>query len=218
MDNDVLAEEIAGENFDLPHFINLTISDGPVREKIVNLTVTHKNIMVYYHGYYILDGATSKRPELFYEYWQDFEKLLSHKNSYHRDIGLTLIANLTVVDEDKKFPSLFDEYFSRLYDEKFMTGCCCIRNAPKIAQSYPGYAERIVDKLLNHQKRTQYKEKQEACLQSDILDVVDILYQDLADKKKLDDYIIKNARSISPKTKKNARQLAGKYNITLPKK
>jgi len=62
--------------------------------------------MVYYHSYYIIARASEISPELFYEYWDDFATLLNHENSYHRDFGLSLIANLTKIDKINKFSNI----------------------------------------------------------------------------------------------------------------
>jgi len=127
-----LIKDISSADIDVKKFTSIVIEDAPTREAVVMLVLTHPHIMVYYHCYYILDQATLIRPELFYTYWDDFVPLLDHKNSYHRDIGMTLLANLTRVDEQCKFEFIFDPYFAHLHDAKFMTAVNCVQNSQKI--------------------------------------------------------------------------------------
>lgn len=90
--NDDLLKKIADKNVNIAEFANRVVNDEPLRAEIVKQLLTHKDIMIYYHCYYIVDQASAARPQLFYEYWNDFTALLHHQNSYHRDIGLTITA------------------------------------------------------------------------------------------------------------------------------
>ncbi len=72
--------------------------------------------MVYYHCYYVISKASEEKPELFYDYWNEFVLLLDHQNSYHRDIGLTIIANLTKIDTDDKFSVIYEKYIEHFND------------------------------------------------------------------------------------------------------
>ena len=200
-----IAEEISEKNFDLVYFVEQSLKKREMREIIIDLTLNDSRIMVYYHGYYILDKASQAMPDAFYPRWEDFRGLLGHKNSYHRDIGLTLIANLTAVDAENRFGPIFEEYFSLLYDKKYMTASCCIQNSGKILHYRRNDRSRIVEALLNHQRKTAYTEKQEALLMSDIIDALEVIYDEFPDRERLDGFIRDCCSSISPKTKKKAK-------------
>ncbi len=111
-DQNNLLLQISDKNVDVEKFAEIVIKEEPIRQEIINQMLNNTNILAYYHSYNILAKASELNPELFYKYWDDFASLLNHKNSYHRDFGLTLTANLTKVDSENKFSSVFDDYFN----------------------------------------------------------------------------------------------------------
>ena len=150
---------------------------------------------------------------MFYSHWEDFAGLLSHKNSYHRDIGLTLLANLTPADTSGKMKELLDRYLSLLHDEKYMTGCCCAANLKKIVSADITLLPKILEELLAHASKSQYKEKQEALFACEILDFIDTFYDDCSQMPGVRDFILSAVDSVSPKTKKRAKELVKSYQL-----
>ncbi len=206
-----LIQEISAADADISRFVRLAIAEDQTRAEIIHQLTTHPHIMVYYHCYYVADRASQERPDLFYGYWDQMAALLQHKNSYHRDIGLTIIANLTAVDQQARFSTLFDDYFAHLNDVKFMTGQCCLRNSGKIIRHQPRYRPAILTLLLDIDHRCAYPEKQKALLKCDVLDIVDAVYAETGDRQDLDAFIQACTTSLSPKTKRRAKEMTGKY-------
>lgn len=211
--NMVLAESISKENFDCAYYADLVLKDADARRDILALTFGHPHIMVYYHGYYILDKAAEENPGLFYEYWSDFAGLLAHKNTYHRQIGITLIARLSKADTENRFTKIRNAYLKRLYDEKMLIGVLTARYLRTILQNKPEYLDSVVTELMKHRDKTPYTEKQEALFECDVLDIFDDHYEAVRKNKKIDEYILARMNSASPKTKKKSRQLVKKYGI-----
>jgi hypothetical protein len=206
-----LIQEISKKDFDIDKLTRLAIEDSLSRAEIAHQLLTNPNIMVYYHCFYVVSKASMERPDIFYMYWKEFSELLNHRNSYHRDIGLTLIANLTRVDQKELFLDLFDAYFKHINDEKFMTARCCVQNSIKILKNKPILKEMVLQVLLDVDNRCKYPEKQVALLKSDVLKILDELFQDIGYKKEVKDFIGTCLSSISPKTKSIARVLSTKY-------
>ena len=123
--------------------------DEELRDFIIDQMISNKNIMVYYHCYDIVSEASCSRPELFYKYWDTCRNLLHHENSYHRDIGLTMIANLSKSDENNLIIEVIDEYLEHAHDDKFMTSRCCIKNSSKILLNKPELMEKIIVHFIN---------------------------------------------------------------------
>lgn len=169
--------------------------------------------MVYYHSYYIINKASVIRPELFYNYWDNFTSLLNHENSYHRDFGLTLIANLTAVDKQNKFNLIFDNYFKCIDDPKFMTAQHCIKNSAKIMANKKEFKEDILDILLDIDNSCDFTPKQEALLKSNVIEVFDEFYGEIVTKKRVNEFVRNQLDSISPKTKKYAKEFVLKHNL-----
>lgn len=211
MDIQQLAGEISVMHVDVQKYSRLVIEDAQLREQVVGLILTHPHIMVYYNCFYILDVASAKHPELFMAHWDDFTALLDHKNSYHRDIGLTLIANLTRVDEQNRFDVLFDRYFSHLRDQKFMTSVHCIKNSQKIMRHKPQLIPRIVPLLISTDLNVNYPVKQKELMKGFVLEVLEDNFAAFEHEKGVTDFIGQCAKSLSPKTRTLARNMTRKY-------
>ena len=205
--NDELAGQISQNDVDIDYFVNIILKEKQMRNDIVELTLNHPHIMVYYHGYYILDKATEINPKIFYMYWEDFVKLLNHKNTYHRQIGIVILANLTKADKNNKFSGIIDDYLKCLYDKKILIGVFTVRYLRVIIKNKPEYREKIIYELLHHRGKTLYKEKQEALLEFEILEIFEDNYDEVKNKEKMTAFIIDKQKSISPKTKKKSKEI-----------
>lgn len=189
------------------------MNDPSIRDTIVNLMLKNEKIMVYYHSYYILSKASQLKPGLFYKYWDDFVSLLNHKNSYHRDFALVLLANLTKVDKDNKFAPIFDDYFIHINDAKFSTARHCVQSTAKILVNKEELTLDIVNILLDVDNRCDFPEKQKALLKSDIIHLFHEHYEKINNKEDINIFVENELDSISPKTRKKAIEFIRRYNL-----
>ena len=208
-----MIEKIAEKDFDVNEFVQLAISDENARNEIVNQMITNSAIMTYYHCYYIVDKASQKQPELFYQYWGEIAALIHHNNSYHRDFALEIIGNLTKVDQDNRFSEIEDDYFCIINDEKFMTGNCCVKNLLKIYRHKVELRNRVIETLLDIDNRCDYTEKQKAILKCDVLEIFDEVYEEAPEQDEIQKFIRAEINCISPKTRKKAKELIRKYSL-----
>ncbi|SCY96288.1 hypothetical protein [Alkaliphilus peptidifermentans] len=172
--------------------------------------LSNKHIMVYYHCYYIVEDASEGSPELFYQYWDEIRKLLKHSNSYHRDIGLTVLANLTKVDVENKMADTIESYLQILNDKKFMTAVYCVKSCGKIMVNKPELMDLIIERLLELYESCRYSEKQQALMMSDIIETFNMIFDKYHNLNLLFDFARKNLNSISPKTRKIAKEFLSK--------
>ena len=96
----------------------------------------------------VLVDLSEKYPEKLYPYIDDFIVLL---NSTHRILtwnAMATIANLTMVDRDRKFDAIFDQYYGFLNDEYMVTVANVVGNSAKIALAKPHLVQRITTELL----------------------------------------------------------------------
>lgn len=213
MDSRDIAYEISMRDFDLNEYVRAVISTKSVRDKIVNLMIFHADIMVYYHSFNVVSQASQEHSELFYEYWRDIVPLLSHKNSYHRDFALTILANLTEADNGHLFSKLYRDYFARIHDQKFMTARCCIQNATKVIANVPALREEITTLLIDLDNRSTYTAKQQALLKYDVLLVLEGALGEVSPKDRTIDFVMSQVGSISPKTRSKALDLIKKFHL-----
>jgi len=209
-----LIEKIAEKDFEVDEFVQLAIEDQNTRNEIVRQMLTNPAIMVYYHCYEVVDKASQKRPEMFYPYWDEIAELLHHKNSYHRDFALEIIGNLTRVDQENRFAAIEEDYFSIIHDEKFMTGNYCVRNLLKIYRHKADQRDRIIATLLDIDNRCDYTQKQKAILKADVLVIFDEVYNEAPEREEIAAFIKAEVHSISPKTRKKAKELMNKHNLS----
>lgn len=211
MNNNLLIQEIKKKDVDVEYFSNKIIEDEDSRKEVVKHLLTNKDIMVYYHCYHVVSMASERKPELFYMYWDDFVSLLKHRNSYHRDIGLTIIANLVSVDDRGYFDDIFEDYLRHIDDTKFMTAQCFLKNLAKIVKVREDLRPKVIETLLAVDEKASYPEKQRGLLKYDILQIFDIIYMESNFKKSMNCFIEDALNSKSPKTKKKAKELVKKY-------
>ncbi|WP_321423335.1 hypothetical protein [uncultured Methanobacterium sp.] len=209
--DDDLILKISDKNFNKEGFVEKVLNDSKIRDDIVQLMLNHRKIMVYHHSYSVISQASQMRPELFYHYWDDFAVLLDHPNSYHRDFGLVLLANLTTVDKENKFLNVFNDYYSHINDEKFMTARKCVQNTAKILESESELTEDITDILLDVDKKCDFALKQKALLKSDIIELFYKFHKQINDKEQVNEFVKEELNSVSPKTRKVAKKYMETY-------
>ena len=213
MDKHELLEKIAVKDFDLDAFVRLAIEDESVRDELVRQMIANAGIMVYYHCYEVLSKASQAEPQHFYPYWSDIAPLLDHPNSYHRDFALTILANLTKVDQQDLFASLADQYVAHINDAKFCTGQYCVRNCQKVIAHKPERLDFFLDHLLDLDARCNYPAKQKDLLKFDVLVILEQVYEQSPRKAQINAFIRKASEAASPKTRKKAKELMKEFSI-----
>ncbi len=200
---------------DINKFAEIAINDPEMRLELVNLMLNHPKIMIYYNSYYIISKACESRPDLFYENWDDFKLLLNHTNSYHRNFALKILAILVAVDDENRFSTVFDDYFSHINDEKFMTAQKCIENTTKILSNKEELIDDIVGILVDVGNLSDYPEKQKALLKAGVIGVFDEFYEQINDKNGVHQFVEGEINSISPKTRGKAKKFIEKRFINI---
>ena len=211
METKEIIRDIADKNFDKFKYVEQIQFDEELRDLIIDQMISNKNIMVYYHCYDIVSEASCSRPELFYKYWNICRNLLNYENSYHRDIGLTVIANLSKSDENNLIIEVIDEYLEHAHDSKFMTSRCCIKNSSKILLNKPELMKKIIVYFINLADSCNYPVKQKELLISDIIEVFDAIYDKYDNKAELMSFVRDKTTSVSPKTRKAAKEFILKH-------
>jgi hypothetical protein len=90
---------------------------------------------------------TDYEVEWVYVKWYDLIGMLKSNNSFHRSIGLLVLANLAKSDIDNKFDEILIDYLKFFDDEKFITSRQCIQNVWKVAIAKASCTQKILDEL-----------------------------------------------------------------------
>ena len=125
-------------------------SDFDLLPKLLEGTSSSKATIRYGCGKVLMD-LSEKYPEKLYPYMDSFIELLNSKHRILTWNALAIIANLTRVDEDRKFEAIFDKYYSFLSNEYMVTVANVVVNSAKIALAKPYLAQRITAQLLKVQ-------------------------------------------------------------------
>jgi hypothetical protein len=91
---------------------------------------------------------SEKYPEKLYPHMDFFIGLLDSKYRILTWNAMTIIANLTKVDEDKKFDAVFDRYYGFLNDAYMVTVASVVVNSARIALAKPHLTQKITNELL----------------------------------------------------------------------
>ena len=99
----------------------------------------------------VLVDLTEKHPDKLYQYMNNFVGLLDSKHRILTWNALAAIANLTAVDTDCKFDTIFDKYYSFLGNKYMVAVANVVANSAIIVSNKPYLADRITSELLKVQ-------------------------------------------------------------------
>jgi len=97
----------------------------------------------------ILMDISEEKPEKLYPNMDFFINLLESKYRILTWNAIIIIANLTKIDKENKFESIFEKYYSFLENDYMITVTNVIDNSGKIVLAKPHLAQKITDKLLS---------------------------------------------------------------------
>jgi len=187
-------ELVSKQNADIESLIeSLTkkvLIDEAFRQMVTDQLLSCNYIMVYYHSYLIIEAASKEEPLLFYDSWDKFVSLLDYKNSYHRNYGMQILANLTKVDDQNKFELIIDKFYKQLDDEKFLTRRYCILNSREIIKNKPFLSDSIINRLINFIRTTDNSEKQQNLIISDFVYLVSDIVSQIKKKEDLLEFLL----------------------------
>ncbi len=171
-----------------------------------------KNETYRYNCFKVLDIISEEKPELLYPKWDFFEDHLRSNNNYHKIAAVIIIANLTVVDKDKRFENFFDEFYSNLKSEKTITPIYVLKYSGKIVKFKPHLEERITSILVNIEKI--YNGKQIELLKSAVIESFFKYFDNVKNKDEIINFVKNQLNSESPKTRKIANKFLNKWGDT----
>lgn len=126
--------------------------------------------------------------EKLYQYMDFFIELLDSKYRILTWNTIITIANLTKVDDHKKFDFYFNKYFSTLYNDYMGTVANVVGNSYKIAFSKPYLSDKIVYELLkvkNLSTTLHLKEEYKRVNAEKTIKSFDMVYNQIKDKERV---------------------------------
>ncbi len=164
--------------------------------------VGHKKAAVRYGCSKILMDLSEDHPELLYPEFDFFVKLLDSKYRILTWTAFAVIANLTTVDVDKKFDTVFDKYYSFLDAEYMVTVANLVGNSGKIANAKPYLVPKITEELLKVQNLSTTPHLTEECkkvIAQSAISSFDLFFDKIGPQKEQVIIFVKSHRSSSRK-------------------
>ncbi|MBU7043927.1 MAG: hypothetical protein HXS47_10080 [Theionarchaea archaeon] len=178
-------------------------------ELLDNLTA--KDDTLRSNSFQIFMYLSEKYPETVYPYWDFFVDLLTHKNTYHKYIGIYIIAALAEHDVKQKFESLFDMYYSLLDDKSVIPPSHIAKNTGKIVKAYPHLQKDITRRLLSIDK-THHDPGRKALIKGYIIEAFDDYFEMTEDTHSIVVFVKNQLDSDSPRTRKVAEEFLRRWN------
>lgn len=170
-ENDFL-QIVSQTKADIKPFIHFAIKDSSFRESLVGHLLANPAINIYYHSFCILNEATKLDPASFYNNWVQFASLLQHPNSYHRNYGMELIANLSPVDCEDRFNAILADFYQQLQHEKVSTAKYCISQSAPILKAKPKLINQVTENIIQALRFSSRPEKHQNFLLSAFIELI----------------------------------------------
>lgn len=161
--------------------------------------ILSKDNTIRFNSFNVLKIISAEKPELLYPEWDYFQKMLMSKNNYHKYTAVYILADLTQVDKEHKFESIFEDYYGILAGDKVMTASYVILNSVKIAVNKPELESKVLDRLLNTDNIHQGRQKE--LLKSYVIEALRKMYPKIKDKDRVMKFIKEQLGSSSSNTR-----------------
>ncbi|MCX6671777.1 MAG: hypothetical protein NTX92_07650 [Euryarchaeota archaeon] len=163
----------------------------------------------------ILMDLSEEQPEQLYPYMDFFITLLESKYRILTWNAMCIIANLTKVDKQNKFDSIFEKYYTFLTDEYLVTIANVVGNSGKIALAKPHLTTQIVEKLLTVENISTTPHLSQECkrvIAEHAIKSFDVFFPQIEQKDKVIVFVKKYLNSPRKTLRKESEEFLKKWN------
>lgn len=186
------------KGIDIEALAHNSLSDGDLLAEVM-AGLLSKDDTIRFNSYQILLRVSEEHPDFLYPHWDHFHHMLLSKNSYHQNIAINILANLSQVDVDHRFEDIFEDYYQILAGERVMTASHVALNSSTIYINKPALRNRILEQLLNIDEIHGGKQKE--LVKSYAIEALRKIYPYTEDKKRIREFLKSQLDSSSPKTR-----------------
>ena len=154
-------------------------------------------------------------PDRLYSYMDFFINLLRSNYRILTWQAMFIIANLTKVDEKKKFDAAFDTYYSFLNDDYMVTVANVVGHSGKIACAKPYLIPRITKELLKVERIKTTPHLTEECKKVIIENTIhsfDMFFSQIENKDEVITFVKKHTTSSRKTLKTTSEEFLNKWN------
>jgi len=146
----------------------------------------------------ILMDISEEKPEKLYPYMDFFIDLLESKYRILTWNAIFIIANITQIDKEHKFESIFEKYYNFLDNDYMVTVANVVGNSGKIALAKPHLTQKITDKLLTVENISTTPHLSEECkrvITEHAIKSFDMFFPQIKQKNKVISFVKKHLNS-----------------------
>ena len=162
----------------------------------------------------VLIDLSEENPDKLYPYMDSFICLLDSKYRILTWNALSIIANLTKVDVEKKFDDIFAKYYHFINDEYMVTVANVVGNSSKIALAKPYLVPKITDELLEVEEISITPHLTEECkrvIAQGAIKSMDSFFEEIEDKERVFSFVKKYLKSPRKQLRKAAEDFLKKW-------
>lgn len=162
----------------------------------------------------ILMDLSEKYPEKLYPYIDSIFRLLDSKYRIIIWNAMAIIANITPVDTEKKFDTVFNKYSSFLKDEYMITVANTIENLGKIAKAKPYLIQKITKEILEVENIKLTPHLTEECkkvIAEKAIGSFELFFENIEEKKKVLAFVEKQVESSRKSLRSKAAEFVKKH-------
>ena len=204
-----MSPNLNDKNIDIEAVANKAQEDDKLLAKLLdNLRI--KNETIRYNSHKVLFYISEQQPKVLYPKWDFFTDLLDSDNTYHKLSSVQLLANLTKADTNGKFEKTFDKFYNLLDDKSFITAVYVAAASGMIAKAKPKLQTKITNRLLNIDQ-THHDPERRDLIKGSAVDSFRAYFEEARNKRKIIDFVKKQLKSKSPKSKKIAKEFLEQF-------
>lgn len=162
----------------------------------------------------VLMDLSEEEPEQLYSHMDFFINLLESKYRILTWNAIIIISNLTKVDKENKFDSIFNKYYSYLDDEYMVTVANVVGNSGKIALAKPYLTQKITDKLLKVENISITPHLSEECkrvITQHAIKTFDTFFPQIEQKDKVISFVKKHINSLRESLRTESEKFLKKW-------
>jgi hypothetical protein len=212
MENNIL-EMLLEKSITKEQLFEKVNQDFKLIPEIVNGMTSSKAPIRYGCGKVLID-LSGKNPKKLYSYFDFFVKILDSKYRILTWQAMAIIANLTSVDTDGKFDSIFEKYYSFINNEYMVTVANLVGHSGKIACSKPNLIPMITEYLLKIENLKTTPHLTDECkrvIAESAINSFDMYFDRIENKEKVFSFVKKYVKSSRKTLKIKAERFLAKW-------